>query len=358
MDATTLEITTLEKTATMAPDEGSLYATRSQAVFVASVLIIIGLLGLLGNLMVFLAVSLSRSLQDTTHVFVVSLAISDFITSLALLFEGISVLSETGWPFGSDLCKLSGALLILTVPTSIVTLNAIAINRYVLITRSKTLFLKIYTRTHVAVMVAITWIVPFLVIVVPQLIPATGGLEYDPKSRFCSWDLEHNLLEVFRIILLVGSICCSILIIFCYMAILLFVRKQIKSTKDRWRTSDVDTNKTKTPPSRLSKKQIDITINLAIVVVVFFICLLPYSINLASYEDTLVTTLLYLLLTLSTCINPVLYAVKHPTFKAVFKCMVSCRFKDIPHPSAWLKNVIKAPRPKPSEPTDTPSTDL
>eukprot|EP00057_Strongylocentrotus_purpuratus_P026486 XP_011680960.1 PREDICTED: G-protein coupled receptor moody-like [Strongylocentrotus purpuratus] len=187
----------LEGTTSMEPpeDTSSLYATRSQAVIVGSLLIIIGILGFFGNLMVILAVSLCRNLQDPTHVFVVSLSIADFITALTLPFQGFSVLSETGWPFGSGLCKLFRALLILTLSTSSLILTAIAVNRYILITKSMRLRQKIYTRSSIAIMVAFLWLFPFLGMVVPQLIPATGGVRHDPGSRICTWDLGHPGIE-------------------------------------------------------------------------------------------------------------------------------------------------------------------
>ena len=145
-----------------------------------------------------LAVSLSKDLQNSTNVFVVSLSISDFISSVALPFQGISVLSESGWPFGKGMCDLLGTIFIWSNPTSILTLTAIAVNRYIIITKGKREQQKIYTHRGNAFMVALLWLFPFLVVVMPQLIPATGGIVYDPNFRSCLWDLDHPLAIVFQ----------------------------------------------------------------------------------------------------------------------------------------------------------------
>ncbi|KAJ8038599.1 hypothetical protein HOLleu_16063 [Holothuria leucospilota] len=36
-----------------------------------------------------------------------------------------------------------------------------------------------------------------------------------------------------------------------------------------------------------------------------------------------------ILVVLNSCLNPILYAVKHPHFRQVFRCIVLCRWKDI-----------------------------
>ncbi|XP_011677645.2 G-protein coupled receptor moody-like [Strongylocentrotus purpuratus] len=335
----------LEGTTSMEPPEGTsfVYDTRSQlVVIVGSLLIIIGILGSFGNLMVILAVSLCRNLQNKTHVFVVSLSVADFITALTLPFQGFSVLSETGWPFGNGLCKLFGALLIFTLAVSFFTLAAIAVDRYIHITKSMRLQQKIYTRSSIAIMVAFLWLFPFLGMVVPQLIPATGGIKYSPDTRTCGWDFGHPMHGVFRNITSACAMFCTALIIFCYVAIMLYVRRHIRETRDILRVSSGNINNLVASPTGSSKMQIDITKNMAVVIVAFFLCLLPYSCSTYLYKPEICASLFFfVLLTLSTCLNPMIYAVKHPTFKKVFKCMVYFRFHDIPRPSAWLKNILR-----------------
>lgn len=337
MDTQTLN---LEGTTSMEPPEGTSF-TRSQAVIVGSSLIIIGIIGFFGNLMVILAVSLCRNLQDKTHVFVVSLSVSDFITALTLPFQGFSVLSETGWPFGNGLCQLFGALLVFMLAVSFLTLTAIAVDRYIHITKSIRLQQKIYTRSSIAIMVAFLWLFPFLGMVVPQLIPAIGGIKYNPDTRICSWDFGHPMHEVSQNITSAAAICSTALIIFCYVAIMLHVRRHIRETRDILRVSSGNINNTVASPTGSSKLQIDITKNMAVVIVAFFLCLLPYSCSIYRKQEISASLFFAVLLTLSTCLNPMIYAVKHPTFKEVFKCMVYCRFHDIPRPSAWLKNILR-----------------
>lgn len=347
MDFLTTDIigNTLNVTTTAEPTIPLIYTSQTDATVIASLAITIGILGMIGNLLVLLAVSLSKDLQNSTNVFVVSLSISDFIASVSLPFQGISVLSETGWPFGKGMCDLLGTIFIWSNPTSILTLTAIAVNRYIIITKGKRVQQKIYTHRGNAFMVALVWLFPFLVLVMPQLIPATGGIVYDPNFRSCMWDLEHPLAIVFQSIASVIFTGCTFIIFFCYIEIYRFVRRHVINTRSRLRESNdnlaID-GRTNQQSSRKgpSVKQINITKNLALVVVVFFICVLPFALNLYSPHLGLHTAYLAGLVVLPNCLNPMIYAARHPCFKVVFRSMFTCRFHNIPHPSEWLKALL------------------
>ncbi|XP_054759734.2 beta-4C adrenergic receptor-like [Lytechinus pictus] len=336
---------TLNVTTTFQPTIPLIYTSQTHVEVIASLTITIGILGIVGNLMVFLAVALSKGLQNSTNVFVVSLSISDFISAITLPFQGASVLSESGWPFRKGLCDLLGALFIWTNSTSILTITAIAVNRYIIITKTIRVQQRIYTHCGNTLMVALLWTFPFLVLVTPQLIPATGDIVYNPVYRLCIWDLEHPSAIVFQSIGSVIFISCSVIIAYCYAAIYRFVRRHVKKTENTLRESSenlemTDQTNRKKPPKGPSIKQINITKNLAVVVVVFSICVLPYTLNLYVPLYSLYTAYLAVLVVLPNCLNPMIYAARHPLFKVVFKCMLTCRFRDIPHPSEWLKALL------------------
>eukprot|EP00057_Strongylocentrotus_purpuratus_P027628 XP_011682102.1 PREDICTED: melatonin receptor type 1B-A-like [Strongylocentrotus purpuratus] len=335
----------LNVTTTAEPTIPLIYTSQLHVTIIASLGITIGILGMIGNLLVLLAVSLSKDLQNSTNVFVVSLSISDFISSVALPFQGISVLSESGWPFGKGMCDLMGTIFLWSNSTSILTLTAIAVNRYIIITKGKRVQQKIYTHCGNAFMVALLWLLPFLVVVMPQLIPATGGIVYDPNFRSCLWDLEHPLAIVFQSIASVIFTGCIFIIFFCYIGIYRFVRGHVINTRSRLRESRCNmaiNERTNKESSRKgpSVKQINITKNLALVVVVCFICVLPYTLNLFSTFYGLHTAYLAVLAVLPNCLNPMIYAARHPTFKVIFKSMFTCRFHNIHHPSKWLKTLL------------------
>ena len=323
---------------------------------VGSLSITLGTLGLIGNLLVFLAISLSRKLQTITNVFVVSLAVSDFLTALILPLHGVGILSGNEYPLKDWVCMFVAFITLLSNPSSILTLTAIAINRCILITKPKSLYLKIYTLRNIIWMLIFIWVFSFLVVVLPQLIPATGGMLYDPCFRVCYYDLNHKMARASEAATAVLFVICSSIISFCYFRIFQFVRSHLARTRVSLRSISRDTSSsdfgTRNTPSVSSKsnaslsrrksragpsiRQINITKNMACVVVVFFICTMPYSFYLFTKTRSIEGAFLSLLVVLPVCLNPIIYAAKHPVFKIVFKYMFSCKCKKIP----WSKQNI------------------
>ena len=313
---------------------------------VGSLAITIGTLGLIGNLLVFVAVSISKKLHTTTNVFVVCLAVTDFLTSLILPLQGLGVLSGREWPLPDWTCTFVSFITLLSNPMSILTLTAIAINRYILITKPKDRYLRIYTYTNITWMLVCIWVFSFLLCVLPQLIPATGGLVYDPCFRTCIWDLNHPMARVSEAAIGVVFFICSLIISFCYLRIYLSVRShndhfQMNFWKIKGQRAMSDES-CQSPTSITSLgvpnvKQINITKNMACVVVVFFICTMPFSIYFFTKTRSIEGAFLMLVVAAPICLNPLIYAAKHPVFKEVFKGMFCCSAHKIPAPSRCLK---------------------
>ena len=321
---------------------------------VGSTSITIGILGLTGNVLVFVAICLSKKLQTVTNAFVVSLTISDFLTALILPLQGLGVLSGNDWPLEDWVCTFVSFITLLSNPTSILTLTAIAMNRYILITKPKGLYLRIYTLKNITGMLVLIWVFSFLLCVLPQLIPATGKMLYDPCFRTCIWDLHHPMARASEAAIAVVFFICSSIISFCYFHIYLFVRSHVARTRTSLRSISRETSTTSFgsgPSSSTSRKksnrkslgapsvrQINITKNMACVVVVFFICTMPFSVYLFTKTRSIEGAFLMLVVAAPICLNPLVYAAKHPVFKEVFKYMLCCRFKKIPEPIECLNS--------------------
>nr|XP_054750207.1 C-C chemokine receptor type 8-like [Lytechinus pictus] len=88
----------------------------------ATVLCIISLVGIFGNSLVILAVSVSRKLQTITNVFVVSLSITDLLTCASLPFQSLGLVHPAGWPLDPTFCQVIGASIYILTLTSVFTL--------------------------------------------------------------------------------------------------------------------------------------------------------------------------------------------------------------------------------------------
>ena len=143
-------------------------------VIVSTIFCVIAFLGLTGNTMVFIAVGLSRKLHNITNAFIVNLSICDFLSCTILPFHAVAVIAADGWPLADWFCSFIASLSIITQTSGILNLTMISLNRYVLITKPRKLYMRVYTHNKVAWMIAFTWLFPFLFLLVPQFF--LGGL--------------------------------------------------------------------------------------------------------------------------------------------------------------------------------------
>ena len=78
-----------------------------------------------------------------------------------------------------------------------------------------------------------------------------------------------------------------------------------------------------------------ITKNMFLVFVAFLICFVPTVLTQLIDEPFVKHGVPYAIafLLINACVNPVIYGVKHPYFNNVFKCLLICRWRDIPEQS-------------------------
>ena len=305
--------------------------------------VVIATTGIIGNILVMVAVALSCKLHTATNAFVVNLSVFDFLTCLVLPFQIVGIKATDGWPMSPAICTIVAAMAIITQSGSVITLALIGINRFVLITKPNDLYTRIYTPCRIGLMILFSWGLPLLALVVPQLIPGIGWLGYSHKYKVCLWDTTRNSAIVLQSIGAVTFLLSTAILIYCYLSIYHFVRKHYTGIHTRMQASASEDNLEVSPRliTGLNKRQIQITKNLGCVVVVFFLCVLPYTCILLYPTHQVVGIYIAMLFLLPSAINPMLYAAKHPHFRVVFSCMVRCRFSDIPQPSSGLKKLLK-----------------
>ena len=355
MDITTRMLTSRIGHHTTSEPE-ALYSPELHATIIGTMFIVFGIIGMSGNLLVLVAVALSRKLQTATNAFVVNLSISDFILCFTMQFQAAGVLSSEGWSLSHTTCDFVSIMTIITPICSVLTLAMIAINRYTLITKNKKTYQQIYRTKFIAILVAFTWLMPITTIVIPQLTPL-GSLGYDPLYRICKWFVDESTFPIFQIITGMIFLLSTVVIIFCYLSIYLHVRKHIKamnakrmthvmtmssinceerSTMSQEQRSPTIRNMNGSP----SLRQVKITKNLCCVVIVFFICVVPHTMLILFQVRHIVIPYIGVVFVLSSNINPMLYAAKHPDFRVVFASMLHCNYQELPGPSRCLKCLI------------------
>ncbi|XP_033632125.1 beta-1 adrenergic receptor-like [Asterias rubens] len=316
----------------------------NQRIVVACLFALISALGTVGNSLVIVAVILSRKLRTATNVFVVNLSLADLFTSLILPWNVVALLSPDGWPIDGAFCAVAAVVLFTCVSCSVYTLAAIAINRFVIITRPMHKYKTYYSKWKLVVMVIGTWGISFFIATIP-LIFGLGELGYDVKYGTCTHKTSHHLSDYYSMAqsLLIYPIPMTTIVV-CYIAVFRHVRnhaKNITEQSDSSSTQSQFTHPVRRESSHrqsISRRQVEITKNLFYVVCAFFLCITPYCAALVIPKSEPFIPWAGAIILLNSCINPVIYATKHPYFKQVIKAILCCKLSSIPEPSSCLRS--------------------
>ncbi|XP_038053821.1 melatonin receptor type 1A-like [Patiria miniata] len=349
-------------TDTVAPSAGEsveLYSYKER-VFIGLMWLIISILGMTGNGMVILAVALSRKLRTPTNVFVVNLAVADFLSCFCLPWSVAGLFSRNGLPGAHVPCMLTAFISYVSSGASLYHMASIALNRVILIKRPMTLYQWLYTPAKIVFLVVLSWLVAFCVILLPPL-ANIGGLGYDEEEYTCTDQDTHPMAKLYQLIQVVfffpGPM---LIIIICYALVFAHVRSHFIAQRKRRPSTIVSKDAPSGPISsnfipsdcpqvqgpdtmdnqvhaKLSRQQIQITKNLLMIVVVYFVCITPYSVMLFMGSGyTLYGGTIFLC---NTWINPIVYATKHPQLKVVLRMMIRCRCSKIPEPSRLVRRL-------------------
>lgn len=317
----------------------------TQRIFSAICYLIASILSIFGNSLVILSVMASKKLWSTNNVFVVNLAVADLLTGLSIIWSVVVMLSPITirYPIPDLLCAAASTGIATTFGCTLYTLASIAINRLDGITRPN----KIYNLNYnlwMSIWVFITWLIPFLSVVGPPLL-GYGTLGTDPYSRTCSVDTFHPLqvyqgwAQVFMIYPIpIPTIC------ICYTIIFIHIRRH---TKQMLKTVTGDENAVAIQmATNMRKRQILVTKNMFYIVSAFLLLLTPYGVNnllFQFYPKQIQSFHVYFstLVTWNSCVNPIIYGYTHPTFKMIFKCLLTCQWKDVPDQSNLFKTLTR-----------------
>ena len=86
------------------------------------------LLGIIGNFLVILTISINKELRLTTHIYLMNLSISDFINLLSIPFSIITSIKQD-WIFNSFICKIFWLLQGINQFTSVAFISVLSIDR-------------------------------------------------------------------------------------------------------------------------------------------------------------------------------------------------------------------------------------
>lgn len=283
---------------------------------IGSVILLVGLTGMLGNALVVYVFCRSRSLRSPSNLLVVNLAAADFLMSLSQSPVFFVASLHRRWVFGEVACELYAFCGALFGIASMMTLTAIAADRCFAITRPL-VPLGGLSRGRVLAVLAGVWIYSLGW----SLPPFFGWSAYVPEGlqTSCSWDYMSFTATVRAYTILLFAFVFFVplgLITGCYVAIFREVRRAGREVE---RLSCVDTKKAY-ERLRTEWRLAKVTLG---VILLFVISWSPYSVvaltATAGYAHLLtpyMNSVPAVIAKASAIHNPIIYAITHPKYRA------------------------------------------
>ena len=307
-------------------------------VIVGSFLIGLAIIGLFGNGLVIISVVVTKELRTITNILVVNLAFADFLTCLCLPFQVTGILSRTEiYNFLNMACGTVSGLIYTCVCCSGSTLVAIAYVRWYVITKSVRNLQEIYTQGKIALVVVMIWIESAVFMVVPPAL-GVGTLGYSEYFGMCATTDTNPLQWHYRVIQgIVISIVLVLIMVF-YILIFRHVLRHNRQIRARFAVHDnvrpsamsqveIDSSPHPHPEPRplmraINKMEVGVTKNLFLVVCFFMLCFFPIGVGTFLPAHTIYTLYAYAITMMNSVVNPLIYGLKHPNFRKVFKSLI------------------------------------
>lgn len=283
------------------------------------------LFGACGNALVFVAVWKEKSLRTIPNVFVVNLAVTDFLFSTTVLPLTTSTFIQGEWKLGMRGCELQGFMFGAVLIATLVTMTAISINRFIMI-RHRTMYRKVYTKKKVCFMLIAIWC--YAILFASRPFYGLGRYVFNPYNAVCSIDKKpESASKISRIVVYLTLYANIIIIIGCYVGIYRTVSQHRRQMKTRQLS-----NPSRATNSRaLFGEDIHIAKTMFIVIGLFGLCWFPTAITgivviFSVSIPGLAQEFLMFSVCLASVVNPIVYAIRNRRFKETFKRVIEMHF--------------------------------
>ncbi|XP_052423017.1 trace amine-associated receptor 13c-like [Carassius gibelio] len=263
------------------------------------------------NLLVIISIAHFKELHTPTNVLIFSLAVADLIVGLILTpVQGIKLI-EPCWYFGEIFCSIFLILFCVVVTASLGNLIIISVDRYIAVNDP----LRYPARVNInraVLSIVVNWVFSCMY----SFFILYESIAYPEKNDTyvgkCMLFIKFGYIITDIIVTLVTPCC---IIISLYMKICFIAKHQaehINSLSDKKAKSEKKAART-----------------LGIVVMVYLLCWIPYyiaSLMLGQDTgDTLVINIMYWILCINSCLNPLIYAMFYRWFRISAKYILTLK---------------------------------
>ncbi|KAG7492548.1 hypothetical protein MATL_G00015490 [Megalops atlanticus] len=286
---------------------------------IGSVILAVGITGMVGNFLVIYAFCRSRSLRTPANMFVINLAIADFLMCITQTPIFFITSMHKRWIFGEKGCELYAFCGALFGICSMITLTVIALDRYFVITRPLA-SIGVMSRRRALLILAAAWAYSMGW----SLPPFFGWSAYVPEGLLtsCSWDYMtfSPSVRAYTMLLFVFVFFIPLFIImYCYF----FIFRAIKNTNKAVGKVTGDSTKDSVKKFHRMKNEWKMAKIALIVILLYVISWSPYSCvaltAFAGYADMLtpyMNSVPAVIAKASAIHNPIIYAITHPKYRS------------------------------------------
>ena len=306
-----------------------------------AILIVMTTACLIGNVVTCIAVYSNERLRTSSNLYVITLAISDAINASTVMPLTIGVLITGRWPYGEALCNVHAFFTLFSVYVSPTTMGLTAFNRYVRIVRPGH-YSRIFNAQQSKIYVAAIWLIVSGYALVPRL---AGWTDYGFIPGYAVCTIVHP-----REAMKIAHYCIVVVFFFLLpLAVATFSYYKIFTMVNQHK---INTNLSIKEECRISVREIHISKSLAIIVLAFALCWIPFWVVAMMQRfapDTVVPRNVQLLcpflLFFSSTINPFIYAGMNPSFRAEFRAILLCKFLKKPSVGVQAQEFGNSPSP-------------
>lgn len=267
-----------------------------------SVTMVIVILALSGNSIVILSILRKEALQHSSNILLVNMALSDLLTTLSGIPSfGLRLIWPDFLPQREAFCKVWLFIYIMCTCSSLTTLQCLSLNRYLMITKPRFVFERFFSKRKTVLAVVSIWIWSAASIYLMMF--ACGSVENSPSMDGCYLKEGHfRSWMCLSVILVISVIACIVIMPTFFFLTLMTIRKS------RIRVASQPNGGT---GGSLSKEEIVITKMMVVILALFVLCWIPYSmvhfVNFRKFHSKRLNFTVAIFALLNTAVNPFIY---------------------------------------------------
>ncbi|XP_022081607.1 D(2) dopamine receptor-like [Acanthaster planci] len=232
-------------------------------VFLGVLLFVLSAVTIIGNVATILAFRKSRELRRrTSNLLIFSLSCSDLLIGATGLPFAATTCSLGDWPLGKPVCIIGAFFSVVGVCGGMYTVTAINIDRWLLVSREYTTYLRIQSPRNIKLQIAAAWTLAFLISSCESLIWVSGGARKVEASIDFTMECRSPVRTDLRFAFVIGVLLFLIpfaIMLLCSLRFVVLLRRRLRKPSPKISSSSIasspstdekgDGSRKETPPA-------------------------------------------------------------------------------------------------------------